>query len=290
MSSSNIGANAWVYTPTLGTNIIGLTSALYTNSVNGGQSSNVISQNASSLIVGTSTRYYSNGTTAGSDGYLNARRNGTLGTSTVIGLTDGGHTSSDGINKGATSVNFLNANGLVAGTSTRFGGANGTTTEGQDAWVYNANSGMTYQITLSTTSVGFASSTVQYLNDAGILLGTYNKYNSSDVLLGTFAYAFEGGQAYDLGINTTNFTAAGWRKLATTFAADPFGDIAGTGSISNGTVTYNSVYALAAQGLLGDANLDGKVDLNDLNIVLNNLGTTTSLRSNGNFDGQPPLI
>ena len=203
----------------------------------------------------------------------------------MIGLTDGGHTSSDGINKGATSVNFLNANGLVAGTSTRFGGTDGTTTEGQDAWVYNANSGMTYQITLSTTSVGFASSTVQYLNDAGILLGTYNKYNSSDVLLGTFAYAFEGGQAYDLGINTTNFTAAGWQKLATTFAADPFGDIAGTGSISNGTVTYNSVYALTAQGLLGDANLDGKVDLNDLNIVLNNLGTTTSLRSNGNFDG-----
>jgi hypothetical protein len=41
----------------------------------------------------------------------------------------------------------------------------------------------------------------------------------------------------------------------------------------------------AAAPLLGDANLDGKVDLTDLNIVLNNLGTTTSLRSNGNFDG-----
>ena len=37
--------------------------------------------------------------------------------------------------------------------------------------------------------------------------------------------------------------------------------------------------------ILGDANLDGRVDLTDLNIVLNNLGTTSSLRSHGNFDG-----
>jgi hypothetical protein len=35
---------------------------------------------------------------------------------------------------------------------------------------------------------------------------------------------------------------------------------------------------------LGDATLDGKVDLSDLNVVLNNLGTTTSLWSSGNFD------
>jgi endo-1,4-beta-xylanase len=38
-------------------------------------------------------------------------------------------------------------------------------------------------------------------------------------------------------------------------------------------------------GLLGDADGDGKVDLDDLNIVLNNLGQTTSDRTKGNFDG-----
>jgi hypothetical protein len=37
--------------------------------------------------------------------------------------------------------------------------------------------------------------------------------------------------------------------------------------------------------LNGDANLDDKVDLTDLNIVLNHLGTTDSLRADGNFDG-----
>jgi hypothetical protein len=44
-------------------------------------------------------------------------------------------------------------------------------------------------------------------------------------------------------------------------------------------------YTFSLALILGDANGDQKVDLTDLNVVLNNLGTTTSLRSNGNFDG-----
>ena len=42
-------------------------------------------------------------------------------------------------------------------------------------------------------------------------------------------------------------------------------------------------------GYLGDANDDGHVDLNDLNTVLNNLGTTTSAWTSGNFDGAPTI-
>ena len=41
---------------------------------------------------------------------------------------------------------------------------------------------------------------------------------------------------------------------------------------------------LIAPELLGDANIDGHVDLNDLNTVLNHLGTTTPNWTNGNFD------
>ncbi len=285
VSSTSIGSNAWVYTAAAGTHIIGLTSSLYTSATTGGQSSTVNFQNASSLIVGTSTRYYSNGTSAGSDAYLyTPGANGTYGTNSVIGLTDALHTSFDGVNKGTTSVFGIDAIGLVAGTSQRFvSGSN--TTNGQDAWVYNTNSGTTYQITLSSNTTNYAYSTVQYLGDNGVVLGSYNNYASNGTLLGTYAYAFEGGQAYDLGVNTTNFTAAGWTKLASTFSEDLAGDIAGTGTISNGTITYTSLYVLSVNGLLGDANGDGKVDLSDLNIVLNNLGTTSSLRSNGNFDG-----
>ncbi len=49
--------------------------------------------------------------------------------------------------------------------------------------------------------------------------------------------------------------------------------------------THDAGFIDLHRGYIGDANDDGKVDLNDLNIVLNNLGTTTSSWSNGNFDG-----
>ena len=42
---------------------------------------------------------------------------------------------------------------------------------------------------------------------------------------------------------------------------------------------------LIAPELLGDSDLSGTVDLNDLNTVLNNLGQTTSAWTSGNFDG-----
>ncbi len=41
--------------------------------------------------------------------------------------------------------------------------------------------------------------------------------------------------------------------------------------------------------LPGDANLDGTVNLSDLNTVLNNLGMTTSAWTDGNFDGAPTI-
>jgi hypothetical protein len=42
--------------------------------------------------------------------------------------------------------------------------------------------------------------------------------------------------------------------------------------------------------LLGDANLDGSVDVSDLNIVLSNLGTINSNWTSGNFDGAPTVM
>jgi autotransporter-associated beta strand protein len=39
----------------------------------------------------------------------------------------------------------------------------------------------------------------------------------------------------------------------------------------------------------GDANEDGKVDLSDLNIILNHLGTATTDWTDGNFDGAPTI-
>jgi hypothetical protein len=42
---------------------------------------------------------------------------------------------------------------------------------------------------------------------------------------------------------------------------------------------------MVAAELLGDSNVDGKVDLTDLSVVLNHFGSTTSAWTSGNFDG-----
>ena len=52
-------------------------------------------------------------------------------------------------------------------------------------------------------------------------------------------------------------------------------------------VDQNSVVASSA--LLGDATLDGTVDLSDLSIVLNNFGSTTPNWTDGNFDFAPTI-
>ena len=52
-------------------------------------------------------------------------------------------------------------------------------------------------------------------------------------------------------------------------------------------VDLNSI--LIAPELTGDSNFDGKVDLNDLNTVLNHLGTTTPNWTDGNFDHAPTI-
>ncbi len=75
------------------------------------------------------------------------------------------------------------------------------------------------------------------------------------------------------------------------------GSIGGTGisSLTLPAITNNVSYTLELtkdpgyidihRGFIGDANDSGNVDLTDLNIVLNNLGTTTTLWTMGNFDG-----
>ncbi len=66
-------------------------------------------------------------------------------------------------------------------------------------------------------------------------------------------------------------------------------------AISSSNVTYTLEATMFAneidihRGFLGDANDDGSVDLSDLNIVLNNLGTTTTWWTLGNFDGAPTI-
>ena len=57
-------------------------------------------------------------------------------------------------------------------------------------------------------------------------------------------------------------------------------------SVFGGIAVDNNSLLLAPE-LLGDTNIDGRVDLNDLNTVLNNLGTLNTGWVAGNFDVRP---
>ncbi len=74
-------------------------------------------------------------------------------------------------------------------------------------------------------------------------------------------------------------------------SADPTLGISANNSTSSMSTLFapqdanEAFYGLAlAPQLLGDANLDGNVDLSDLSVVLNNFGKTTSAWTDGNFD------
>jgi fibronectin-binding autotransporter adhesin len=54
-------------------------------------------------------------------------------------------------------------------------------------------------------------------------------------------------------------------------------------------VQSGTTSVLVAPAMTGDANGDGSVDLNDLNLVLSDLGTSTNLWTGGNFDGAPTI-
>ncbi|HUO09359.1 MAG TPA: PEP-CTERM sorting domain-containing protein [Phycisphaerae bacterium] len=58
---------------------------------------------------------------------------------------------------------------------------------------------------------------------------------------------------------------------------------------SFGGVAVDSSSILVGAELLGDANIDGHVDLADLSTVLNNFGTATLAWTSGNFDGAPTI-
>ena len=62
-------------------------------------------------------------------------------------------------------------------------------------------------------------------------------------------------------------------------------DNAVTGLTSFGGLSVDANSVLVGAELLGDANIDGTVDLTDLSTILNNFGSSTSAWTSGNFDG-----
>ncbi len=126
---------------------------------------------------------------------------------------------------------------------------------------------------ITVTAAASGSTPIQYALDSNLYSGTTATGTALITIHGTdpntptpptapAAFGYDGFDAF----------AFGYRENNSTLTEIDYSSV---------TVSSNTVQSL----LLGDANGDNKVDLNDLNIVLNNLGTTSSKRSDGNFDG-----
>ena len=92
-------------------------------------------------------------------------------------------------------------------------------------------------------------------------------------------YVFSGGTMYDLTTLLPPAAAANW-VLSGADAINDSGQIAGWGKYNGAGVGF-----LLTPALPGDANLEGRVDVNDLTVVLTNFGRTSTTWSQGDFNG-----
>ena len=122
---------------------------------------------------------------------------------------------------------------------------------------------------------GSASDAAEGVNDSGVIVGT------SALTSGAFhAFIWDSTDGMrDVNTVFANEIPAGWTLTSAT-GIDNNGDIVGYGT--NGT--YNEGFLLTAT-LPGDANGDGKVDINDLTIVLSHYGQTGMSWGQGEFTG-----
>ncbi len=261
------GQDAWLYSSKANsTQVIGLTDGAHTQT--GGYSFNQVNgMNAVGEVIGFAKRY-SGSADRGQDTWLYSP---STNTTQLIGLTDKVHTQ-----VGGTSVNntlFLNAGGFVVGTAKRYNGNSDpsmSSDNGIDSWLFDPVSQVTYNLISSLSATGFASSSVSYLGDNGVVLGTYNVNGGAtqDAFLWSEAAGF-----HDLGnLVQGGLTAAGWTNLADAFGANGGSYIIGDGTLSNGSGMTFELAPVTA--LVGDYNHNGIVDAADYVVWRNGLGTT----------------
>jgi fibronectin-binding autotransporter adhesin len=209
------------------------------------------------------------------------------GNSTYTGgtvLTSGGlyATNTAGSATGTGSVT-LNG-GTLGGTGT----ISGSVIAGSGAHTINPGSSTANSIGKLTLGALSTNGNTTLAFDLATPTGT------SDVLAVTGALNLAGGKLTVNSQTTTGAASLGYYKVLS------YGTLTGsTSGIVLPAVANNVAYTLDTthdagfvdihRGFIGDANDSGTVDSADLTLVLNNLGTTTSLWSSGNFDGAPTI-
>jgi fibronectin-binding autotransporter adhesin len=185
----------------------------------------------------------------------------------------------------ATGNGTVTLNGGILGGTGTFGGP---VVAGSGAHTINPGTSAANSIGKLTVAALTTDTSTTLAFDLSTPTGT------SDVLAVTGALALNGGKVVVNSQTTTGTASLGYYKVLS------YGTLTGsTAGIVLPAAANNVVYTLSTahdtgfidihRGFIGDANDDGSVTVADLTTVLNNLGSTTSLWTSGNFDGGPTI-
>jgi formylglycine-generating enzyme required for sulfatase activity len=145
-------------------------------------------------------------------------------------------------------------------------------------WTYETRSDATPSNTLSATGT----------DNANYFSGAYSDPTNYLTPVGAFAASPGPYGTYDMGGDVWQWTES--RGLRGGSWYDPFTHMASGGSWGLSPTGWGSQFGFrvaASARLAGDANGDGRVDVNDLTIVLTNFGSTGRSWSQGCMDGDP---
>lgn len=234
------GISVWVYDG-VETKKIGLTDVEHTSSnpdnyndyddfVDGYQDNFTREVNGSGQVIGGAYRYdgsKQNGVSAWFYDGVNTKR---------LGLTDAEHTTQFG--RQVSNATHLNESGQVAGYSQFFPSNAGGTFE--HAWLYDSNLDETFEFTLAGVdpSASFITSTIEYLGDDGLALGSYRVWGgSAGTIRGVFYFTVEEGWV-DLEdfllLSGLDIAQYGWQSLASAISSNSLGQIIGRGDRTDG--------------------------------------------------------
>jgi probable HAF family extracellular repeat protein len=160
------------------------------------------------------------------------------------------------------------------------------------AWKFNGDGTATWLGSLTSPSGGTivnepfpmsqvaASDCALGINDSDVIVGQSSTAQNSG-MTHAFIYGYNGNNTMqDMNTVFAGDIPAGWTLTSAT-GIDNNGDIVGVATNSTG---FDEGFLLAT-ALPGDANTDGKVDINDLTIVLSHYGQTGMAWSQGEFTG-----
>lgn len=246
------GASAWVWSPELGTQPVGLTDAAHTRA-DGYQVNDILALDDAGRMYGTA-QSFSGSQQASSAVWFKAPDTGYI----TVGLDGPVHTGPTG---GIASLFVrMNASGQAVGNSVRF---NGSASAGKSGWFYDPASNTLWPLIFSVSTAGVANTTITFLSDDGIVAGHYELYQGN-TLLGTrpFLWSRQNGMADLATLIDGGLASHGWIELNTIDAGSNTGYYVGTGSrVDN--LGWTSAFILSPHRCLADRDRDNQVTLDD---------------------------